>query len=695
MTILYSLSLLLIGVIGTNIIQQFIPKIPEAFILIFVGVCLSLTPIFKNFELEPEFFMLMVIAPLMFLDGQKQSFQKIKKRFNIILSLSVILAIASAAAVGVLANYIEVSWTLPLAIALAAIVVPTDAVAVKSFTSGTDMPDGVDEALELESLFNDATGLVMLDLALSVLEKGSFSIFNGLQHFVFVATGGVIIGIVSGFLLVWLRTMLNFRASDPETTIIPLSLLTPFAVYLLAEYFGTSGILAVVATGIVHNWESSKLRLTSTRVQLTQSTVWGTIANILNSIVFLILGVSLPAVWHEIARIGFSLSAQLLVLSCLIYLTMFVVRFLWARNADTRDTITFFGDKSDKNHIFNARLFAISGVHGTVTLAMVFSLPNRIGGQIFPYREELIIVATMVILISMLVSAISLPIMLPAKANNFTAETLDAVRDQMVDYATLEALETVKDHNIRETLTDQLQSQKGFSKTINQRDKVTKNYQELFEQTTQFILNYLQTEHVNSSYDAKTVNIYQKIINRVLKPVQTRNPINLFKQTNQRLKNKYKRTKWYFHHRKEIRNKGVLFQKNIQTKYTDTQQQWLDTKNALLKLNDEVIIVVHTYLNDLLRQRLEKHATDNQHIVYVRRELDRYFSAIKRDYKKDAPAIDSALYMKAFQSEYNFIQQELTNSHISDSIANILYNEINQAQTLQLQQLRQVQSLND
>lgn len=374
---------------------------------------------------------------------------------------------------------------------------------------------------------------------------------------------------------------------------------------------------------------------------------------------------------------------------------MFVVRFLWARNADTRDTITFFGDKSDKNHIFNARLFAISGVHGTVTLAMVFSLPNRIGGQIFPYREELIIVATMVILISMLVSAISLPIMLPAKANNFTAETLDDVRDQMVDYATLEALETVKDHNIRETLTDQLQSQKGFSKTINQRDKVTKNYQELFEHTTQFILNYLQTEHVNSSYDAKTVNIYQKIINRVLKPVQTRNPINLFKQTNQRLKNKYKRTKWYFHHRKEIHNKDVLFQKNIQTKYTDTQQQWLDTKNALLKLNDEVIIVVHTYLNDLLRQRLEKHATDNQHIVYVRRELDRYFSAIKRDYKKDAPVIDSALYMKAFQSEYNFIQQELTNSHISDSIANILYNEINQAQTLQLQQLRQVQSLND
>ncbi|ETJ00248.1 MAG: hypothetical protein Q611_LSC00113G0002, partial [Leuconostoc sp. DORA_2] len=103
MSALYTLSLLVIGVIGTNIIKQFIPKIPEAFILIVVGVLLSFTRIFNHFELEPEFFMLAVIAPLMFLDGQQQSFKKIRQRFSIILLLSVVLAVASAAAVGVLA----------------------------------------------------------------------------------------------------------------------------------------------------------------------------------------------------------------------------------------------------------------------------------------------------------------------------------------------------------------------------------------------------------------------------------------------------------------------------------------------------------------------------------------------------------------------------------------------------------------
>lgn len=143
MTTLYTLALLLIGVIGTNLIKQFFPKIPEPFILIIVGVFLSFTPIFQNFELEPEFFMLMIIAPLMFLDGQKQSFSKIKKRFSIIFLLSVVLAVATAIVVGLIANRVEVQWTLPLAIALAAIVVPTDAVAVKSMTSSVDMPNGV------------------------------------------------------------------------------------------------------------------------------------------------------------------------------------------------------------------------------------------------------------------------------------------------------------------------------------------------------------------------------------------------------------------------------------------------------------------------------------------------------------------------------------------------------------------------
>ncbi|KAA8325614.1 MULTISPECIES: cation:proton antiporter [Leuconostoc] len=693
MTILYTLALLLIGIIGTNIIQPFLPKIPETFILIIVGICLSFTPTFKNFELEPEFFMLMVIAPLMFLDGQRQSFKKIRERFKVIFLLSVVLAIGSAAAVGIIANRIEVAWTFPLAITLAAIVVPTDAVAVKSLTSGTSMPKGVNEALELESLFNDATGLVMLDLALSVLEKGSFSIFSGLQHFLFVAIGGVIIGIISGFALVWLRTTLNFRASDPETTILPIGLLTPFAVYLLAEFFNTSGILAVVATGIVHNWESSKLRLTSTRVQLTQSAVWHTISNILNSIVFLILGISLRSVWHEVTNIGIRLSLQLVVLALLIYLTMFIVRFLWAKNADDRDTTAFFGDRSDKHHTLNARLFAISGVHGTVTLAMAFSLPTQIGGQNFPYREELIIVATLVILISMLISAVLLPILLPSKAQSFTDNELNHTRDQMVDYAILQIHQNINDHDVREKLTEQLQSQKGFIR-INDRQEMLKNYQDLLSQTKTFVLTYLNSDQVNNHYTRPVIDTYQKIINRLYPAAHPHNPKAMLQSAKQRFQNQYKHTKLYHQNKKLVKTQKMLLQENWLSQNENQRQDWLNTRDELLELNYDVIEAVDAYLDDTLSQRLDDQYTDNQYIDYVRHEINHYFSIIKRDYKKDKPDIDNGFYMQAFQSEYNFVQQALMDNRISDTMANILYSEINQAQTLQLQQIRQLQSLN-
>ncbi|MGR8826672.1 sodium:proton antiporter [Leuconostoc citreum] len=696
MSALYTLSLLVIGVIGTNIIKQFIPKIPEAFILIVVGVLLSFTRIFNHFELEPEFFMLAVIAPLMFLDGQQQSFKKIRQRFSIILLLSVVLAVASAAAVGVLANWLESSWSLPLAIALAAIVVPTDAVAVKSLTSDTQMPEGVNEALELESLFNDATGLVMLDLALSVLQKGAFSLTTGLMHFLFVAIGGVIIGILSGFILVWLRSSIAFRMTQPETTIIPISLLTPFAVYFMAETWHTSGILAVVATGIVHNWESSKLKLTSTNVQLTQTTVWQTFSNILNSIVFLILGISLPTVFHEIARIGLNVTIQLIGLASLIYLTMFIVRFIWARYEDNKSSEHFFGPRHAPQHNFYSRVFAISGVHGTVTLAMAFSLPTHIGHQPFPYREQLIIVATAVILISMIISAIALPLMLPAQVTSYTPDELNQTRNDMVDFATLQMRRIISDHDQREIVTAQLQSQKGWHQ-ITDRETIKNNYQSLLTDTQNFISDYLHSDQVTTHYQVEVINAYQKIITRFDANHQrlSLGRMRLLKRITHRLAKSLKHTTWHLGHWQFTKKQKQLARQKWLTQHADKQLQWADMKSGLLALNDEVINAVDHYLDDVLANNIANNHTENQHIDFVRRDLDRYFTLIRRDYSKNTPVIASTVYIEAFQAEYNFIQDQVKQGKIPATMASLLYTEINQAQTLQLQQAEQIEGLGD
>ena len=704
METLYTLSLLLIGVIATNIIKDFIPKIPEAFILIIVGVAMSFTPIFNNFELEPEFFMLMIIAPIMFIDGQKQSFSKIKKRFGGIWTLSVVLAVVTALVVGMITNHVEVAWTLPLAITLAAIVTPTDAVAVKSLTAGTDMPEGVGEALELESLFNDATGLVMLDLSLSVLSKGTFSVLNGLEHFFFVAFGGVVIGTISGLLIVALRVNLQQRASNPETTIIPISLLTPFAVYLLAEHLGTSGILAVVATGMVHNWESSRLRLTSTSVQLTSRTIWGTIADVLNDIVFLILGISLPTVWSAMTKIGVSGTLQLAALSLLIYVVMLVLRYFWALRDDDRNNRSrrhrqtlpsFFGDRNDQNHRFYAQIFAISGVHGTVTLAMAFSLPYQIGGHAFPYREELIIVATIVILLSMLISAIVLPLSLPKKVEAYSDSDLTHIRDKMVDYASLKILDTVTDHSTREVLSAQLQSQKNKLFMMDDRKRQSSEFIDLIADTQDFMIAYVHGDYASATYSLTTINAYTKILTYSFNNGQ-KTMGHFSHHLKHTLKRFMRQSAWHLANgaiTKAQRDRIRKTKLASDPKFTESVEKWTNTRKEMLRLNEDVITATDKHLDDLLRERLDNKQSDNDYIYMTRETMNRFFSAIKRDYRQQTTQVDNSLYIQAFQFEYDFVQQGVTDGFIPTSMASVLYTEINQAQTLQLQENNQFDAI--
>lgn len=704
METLYTLSLLLIGVIATNIIKDFIPKIPEAFILIIVGVAMSFTPIFNNFELEPEFFMLMIIAPIMFIDGQKQSFSKIKKRFGGIWTLSVVLAVVTALVVGMITNHVEVAWTLPLAITLAAIVTPTDAVAVKSLTAGTDMPEGVGEALELESLFNDATGLVMLDLSLSVLSKGTFSVLNGLEHFFFVAFGGVVIGTISGLLIVALRVNLQQRASNPETTIIPISLLTPFAVYLLAEHLGTSGILAVLATGMVHNWESSRLRLTSTSVQLTSRTIWGTIADVLNDIVFLILGISLPTVWSAMTKIGVSGTLQLAALSLLIYVVMLVLRYLWALRDDDRNNRSrrhrqtlpsFFGDRNDQNHRFYAQIFAISGVHGTVTLAMAFSLPYQIGGRAFPYREELIIVATIVILLSMLISAIVLPLSLPKKVEAYSDSDLIHIRDKMVDYASLKILDTVTDHSTREVLSAQLQSQKNKLFMMDDRKRQSSEFIDLIADTQDFMIAYVHGDYASATYSLTTINAYTKILTYSFNNGQ-KTMGHFSHHLKHTLKRFMRQSAWHLANgaiTKAQRDRIRKTKLASDPKFAESVEKWTNTRKEMLRLNEDVITATDKHLDDLLRERLDNKRSDNDYIYMTRETMNRFFSAIKRDYRQQTTQVDNSLYIQAFQFEYDFVQQGVTDGFIPTPMASVLYTEINQAQTLQLQENNQFDAI--
>ncbi|CAH1853149.1 cation:proton antiporter [Convivina intestini] len=683
MTNLYLIAFILVGVITANIVKPFFPKIPESFVLIIIGALFSFIPIFNEFTLEPEFFMLLIIAPLMFMDGKEQSIRTIRANFRLIIELSVTLAIFTALIVGVLTDRLEAHWSFPLSIALAAIVVPTDAVAVKSITSGLSMPKGVDRALGLESLFNDATGLVMLNLALSVLQQGHFSLVNGINQFLIVAGGGVLVGILASLIIIKIRTYLTTHAVNAAATIIPINILTPFAIYLLAEHWGVSGILAVVASGIVHNWDSSRLRLNSTEVQLTTSTIWETLTTILNEVVFLLLGLSLPAVINEMIQIGFDYSFELIGLSLAIYTVMFIGRFVWVRVEKSQRLQPFFGHQDQPERFKNARLFGISGVHGTITLAMAFSLPTTINGQPFPFRTELIIIATLVILISMLVASLMLPRLLPREQTDYTPEEINQIRDQMIDYAMLRSQEQISNRDIREAISAQLNSQKTNLRNFDQ-VRYSEEYLTELNDIADFVSSYTHGDYVNATYSDEVINMYNKILQKtLLNPNRRRHPIRSLEHQFRRIWHEMR-----FHistgtitkkQRKSFYKKRL----NTDEKFAEKVKTWKANQEVLLQLNNDVMQAVDTHLDDILRENLQSKTNSNE-LYLARKTMDRFFTMIQHDFHQKQISINSDTFIQVFRYEYDYVQKGVQDESIKPAIANILFNEINQAQALQL-----------
>lgn len=641
------IAVMLIGVIVANVIKEFFPKISETFILIGVGIILSFLPEFRHFELEPEFFMMLIIAPLMFNEGSKTSLKEVRKNFRGIFFLSITLAVVTVLFVAALTTNIMGSWIFPLAICFAAIVTPTDSVAVKSIIAGKKMPQGVNEAVEFESLFNDASGLVLLSLGLSVLESGHFSIWSGLGQFAFVSVGGILIGLIVGTFLVRIRIAINLRATNPEATIIPISILTPFALYLLAEYFGTSGVLAVVAAGLIHNFEGDMLKLTSTNVQLTNNTIWEILSGILNNFVFILLGVSLFGIWDIFKSLGFKEAVTLFFISALVYLLMLFIRKFWTNQRGNRSIEHFFSnDKKERSK--DSSIFALSGAHGTMTLAMAFSLPLDTTILSTENREIIISMATIVILLSLIVPTFILPKFL-SPMKDASLDDIDSVRNDMVDYAILHMMQVIDDSKVRSSLTKQLQSQKGLQ--IPDHNKSS----QLLEKTVTWQETLLESSDIQENFSPKAIDYFQIYLENSSKRAMS----------------------------KKIRR---LFSRRRQLRRADQSemQEFMALRNDLGRLEDILYEATMEKLNRLERERFEKKITDFSDIEEVRSVFENRHYRIRNEIQEET-IVPNELLIEAFQLEYQYVLDQAKSEAISKETSNKLFKEINNAQVLQLQ----------
>lgn len=412
----YTVLILLMLVSVSKLVGRLLP-LPLPLVQIAAGALLAWPTLGLHVALDPELFLFLFLPPLLFADGWRMPKRELWRIRGPVVALAVGLVLFTVVGAGYFIHWLLPSIPLPVAFALAAVLSPTDAVAVSAITQDR-LPTLLMHMLQGEALMNDASGLVTFKFALAAAITGVFSLTEASLTFVLVALGGLAVGVALSWLVGRLRMWMITRGWDDPATHVVFMLLLPFAAYVLAERLGVSGILSAVAAGMMQSWLDLLPRQTSTR--LLNRSVWSLLEFAFNGLIFLLLGLQLPdiikAVVSDEAAVWPTLAWRCLDVVA-IFASLVLLRFVWVQSIwRAIGVVRRWRGKPALVLMPTARscwLLTLGGVRGAVTLAGVMSVPLLMGvGKAFPERDLLIFIAAGVILLSLISAVIALPILL-------------------------------------------------------------------------------------------------------------------------------------------------------------------------------------------------------------------------------------------------------------------------------------------
>ncbi|MFL6674383.1 MAG: Na+/H+ antiporter [Massilia sp.] len=365
--------------------------------------------------LEPDIFFVLFLPPLLFLDGWRIPKIGLFRDKGVILELALGLVVFTVVGAGFLIHWLIPALPLAVAFALAAILAPTDPVAVSAITARVPAPARMMHILEGEALLNDATGLVCFRFAVTAALTGQFSLASASLTFLWVAAAGIGVGVLVTFGVALAQRSLGRRVGEEPGSPILVSLLTPFGAYLVAEHLQASGILAAVAAGITMSYvELSGRARATTRVR--RAFVWDTVQLTLNGVMFVLLGEQLPDIFQGALRVSgphgqldpWWLAGNALAIA----LGLVLLRFTWVW-VSLRLTLLKTRLQGRPVYTPNIRLViatSLAGVRGAITMAGIMTLPLAMpGGAPFPGRHLAIFLATAVIIVSLILASVALP----------------------------------------------------------------------------------------------------------------------------------------------------------------------------------------------------------------------------------------------------------------------------------------------
>ncbi|MGZ8511131.1 MAG: Na+/H+ antiporter [Chitinophagaceae bacterium] len=397
-----NVSLIILLLFGITFLALFSNryKFPFPIVLILSGVVISLIPGLPVIALDPEIVFVIFLPPILYAAAWNTSWQNFKISISPIARAAVGLVLFTTLMVAVAAHFLIPGLSWPMAFLIGAIVSPPDAVAATSVTKGLGLHPKLITVLEGESLVNDASGLIAYKYALAAIMAGNFVLWKAGLNFLLVVAAGIAIGLAIGYLLYFIHKKF---VCDPVIE-VTLTFLTPFASYLLAEQFHFSGVIAVVTTGLYLSFHSGQIFSHESRIMAYS--VWEVVIFILNSLIFILLGLQLRGVMQGISDYP---AGTLVLYGVVISLVVILVRFIWIlpRVAVTSLRGRMLKDGVDPRNIV---IFSWAGMRGVVSMAAALALPLTLSDNTaFPFRHLIIYLTFCVILSTLVLLGLTLP----------------------------------------------------------------------------------------------------------------------------------------------------------------------------------------------------------------------------------------------------------------------------------------------
>lgn len=374
--------------------------VPAPLLLVAVGLAVSYIPGVPDYTLDPDIVLPLVLPPLLYKEGTESSYLDLRANMRPVALLSVGYVLFATFVVGWAAYMIVPGLPLPAALAMGAVLAPTDAVAAAAIARRVGLPSRLTTILQGESLLNDATAITAYRVAVAAAIGEGASWMHGVGEFLVAAIGGVLVGLVLMVPIHWLRTHLQ----EPllQNT---LSLLIPFVAYGVAEQFHASGVLAVVVVALYLGHRAWEVDF-ATRLQ--EDAVWRMVAFLLESAVFALIGLQLPVV---LKGLGAYRGIDAAWYAIALFLVVVAARFVWIYPAAFLPRMLFrrIREREEKPTWRTPAVESWAGMRGVVSLAVAFSIPLTVhDGGPFPQRNLILFLTFTTVIGTLVVQGLSL-----------------------------------------------------------------------------------------------------------------------------------------------------------------------------------------------------------------------------------------------------------------------------------------------